>query len=76
MRSRLFPTACSKTNTIFEVVKAAGGARRGRTSTRPYDLVNGPSGRGESTDLFTPEITKRRRIRRDRERGVHRPEDN
>jgi hypothetical protein len=52
----VFPHSLLKTNTIFEVVKAAGGRTAWADKHPAYDLVNGPSGRGVD-DLFTPEIT-------------------
>jgi hypothetical protein len=52
----VFPHNAIKTNTIFEVVKAAGGRTAWADKHPAYDLVNGPSGRGVD-DLFTPEIT-------------------
>lgn len=52
----LFPHEALRTNTIFEVVKAAGGRTAWADKHPAYDLVNGPSGRGVD-DLFTPEIT-------------------
>jgi len=73
MRSRLSPQPAQDQQRFSKVVKAAGGPHAWADKHPAYDLVNGPSGRGVD-DLFTPEITKRRRIRRDRERGVHRRE--
>jgi len=52
----LFPHNAIRTNTIFEVVKAAGGHTAWADKHPAYDLVNGPSGAGVD-DLFTPEIT-------------------
>jgi hypothetical protein len=52
----LFPHSAIKANTIFEVVKAAGGHTAWADKHPAYDLVNGPSGKGVD-DLFTPEIT-------------------
>lgn len=52
----VFPHDAIKTNTIFEVVKAAGGRTAWADKHPAYDLVNGPSGKGVD-DLFTPEIT-------------------
>jgi len=53
---RLWPHAALRTNTIFEVVKAAGGRTAWEDKHPAYDLVNGPSGTGVD-DLYTPEIT-------------------
>jgi Type I phosphodiesterase / nucleotide pyrophosphatase len=52
----LFPHSALRTNTIFEVVKAAGGHTAWADKHPAYDLVNGPSGKGVD-DLYTPEIT-------------------
>jgi Type I phosphodiesterase / nucleotide pyrophosphatase len=52
----VFPHSFVKTNTIFEVVKAAGGRTAWADKHPAYDLVNGPSGHGVD-DLYTPEIT-------------------
>ena len=52
----LFPHSALRTNTIFEVVKAAGGHTAWEDKHPAYDLVNGPSGKGVD-DLYTPEIT-------------------
>src|SRR6202011_5439565 len=52
----LFPHNAIRTNTIFEVVKAAGGVTAWADKHPAYDLVNGPSGKGVD-DLYTPEIT-------------------
>jgi len=52
----VFPHDALKTNTIFEVVKDAGGRTAWADKHPAYDLVNGPSGKGVD-DLFTPEIT-------------------
>jgi hypothetical protein len=52
----LWPHNAIRTNTIFEVVKAAGGHTAWADKHPAYDWVNGPSGNGVD-DLFTPEIT-------------------
>jgi len=52
----MFPHDAIRTNTIFEVVKAAGGVTAWADKHPAYDLVNGPSGKGVD-DLYTPEIT-------------------
>jgi hypothetical protein len=52
----VYPHSAMKTNTIFEVVKAAGGHTAWADKHPAYDLVNGPSGKGVD-DLYTPEIT-------------------
>lgn len=51
-----FPHNALRTNTIFEVVKAAGGITAWADKHPAYDFVNGPSGKGVD-DLFTPEVT-------------------
>ena len=52
----LFPHKAIRTNTIFEVVKTAGGHTAWADKHPAYDWVNGPSGKGVD-DLYTPEIT-------------------
>ena len=52
----LWPHSALRTNTIFEVVKAAGGHTAWEDKHPAYDLVNGPTGTGVD-DLYTPEIT-------------------
>ena len=52
----VFPHDFIRSNTIFEVVRAAGGQTAWADKHPAYDLVNGPSGQGV-VDLFTPEIT-------------------
>jgi hypothetical protein len=52
----LWPHSALRTNTIFEVAKAAGGHTAWADKHPAYDLVNGPSGKGVD-DLYTPEIT-------------------
>jgi Type I phosphodiesterase / nucleotide pyrophosphatase len=52
----LFPHSALRTNTIFEVVKAAHGHTAWADKHPAYDLVNGPSGKGVD-DLYTPEVT-------------------
>ncbi|WP_036666408.1 alkaline phosphatase family protein [Paludibacterium yongneupense] len=51
----VFPHAYLRVNTVFEVVKAAGGRTAWADKHLAYDWVNGPSGRGVD-DLYTPEI--------------------
>jgi hypothetical protein len=53
---RLYPHQAIETNTIFEVVRSAGGHTAWADKHPAYDLVNGPSGKGVE-DLYTPEIT-------------------
>lgn len=52
----VYPHDFLKTNTIFEVIKAAKGRTAWADKHPAYDLVNGPSGKGVD-DLYTPEIT-------------------
>ena len=53
---RMFPHDAMRTNTLFEVAKAAGGHTAWADKHPAYDIVNGPSGKGVD-DLYTPEIT-------------------
>jgi type I phosphodiesterase/nucleotide pyrophosphatase len=52
----VYPHNAIRSNTIFEVVKKAGGVTAWADKHPAYDVVNGPSGKGVD-DLFTPEIT-------------------
>jgi predicted AlkP superfamily pyrophosphatase or phosphodiesterase len=52
----MWPHSALRTNTIFEVVKTAGGHTAWEDKHPAYDLVNGPSGTGVD-DLYTPEVT-------------------
>ena len=51
----VYPHQFVKVNTLFEVVRAAGGVTAWSDKHYAYDLVNGPSGQGVM-DLYTPEI--------------------
>ena len=51
----VYPHNFLRVNTIFEVVKAAGGYTAWSDKHRAYDFVLGPSGAGVN-DLFSPEI--------------------
>jgi hypothetical protein len=53
---RMYPHDAMRANTIFEVVKAAGGHTAWEDKHPAYDIVNGPSGKGVD-DLYTPEVT-------------------
>jgi hypothetical protein len=53
---RMYPHDAMRTNTIFEVAKAAGGHTAWADKHPAYDIVNGPSGKGVD-DLYTPEVT-------------------
>jgi hypothetical protein len=52
----VYPHQLVRANTLFEVVRAAGGHTAWADKHPAYDLVNGPSGAGVE-DLYTPEIT-------------------
>jgi hypothetical protein len=52
----LWPHNAIRANTIFEVVRAAGGHTAWADKHPAYDWVNGPSGKGVD-DLYTPEIS-------------------
>lgn len=51
----VYPHSFLRVNTIFEVIKAAGGLTAWSDKHPAYELVNGPSGSGVD-DLYTPEI--------------------
>jgi hypothetical protein len=51
----VYPHSFLKVNTIFEVIRAAGGYTAWADKHPSYDIVNGPSGKGV-IDLYTPEI--------------------
>src|SRR5262249_26525891 len=51
----VFPHEFVKVNTIFEVVRAAGGRTAWSDKHAAYDWVNGPSGKGVD-DLYSPEV--------------------
>jgi hypothetical protein len=51
----VFPHQYIRTNTIFEVIKAAGKVTAWSDKHPAYEDLNGPSGHGID-DLFTPEI--------------------
>lgn len=51
----VFPHQFIKVNTVFEVIRAAGGHTAWSDKHPAYDLLNGPSGTGIA-DLYTPEI--------------------
>jgi predicted AlkP superfamily pyrophosphatase or phosphodiesterase len=50
----VYPHSYLKVNTVFEVVKAAGGRTAYADKHPAYEIYNGPSGTGVD-DLFTPE---------------------
>ncbi len=51
----VYPHTFIKMNTIFEVIKQAGGYTAWSDKHPSYDFANGPSGQGVD-DLYTPEI--------------------
>jgi Type I phosphodiesterase / nucleotide pyrophosphatase len=51
----VFPHQYIRTNTIFEVIKAAGMLTAWSDKHPAYEVLSGPSGKGID-DLFTPEI--------------------
>jgi arylsulfatase A-like enzyme len=51
----VYPHDFIRVNTVFEVVRAAGGHTAWSDKHPAYDIVNGPSGKGVE-DLYTPEI--------------------
>ncbi|MEP7049612.1 MAG: alkaline phosphatase family protein [Pseudomonadota bacterium] len=51
----VYPHDFVQVNTLFEVIRAAGGYTAWSDKHAAYDLVNGPSGTGV-VDLYTPEI--------------------
>ncbi len=51
----VYPHDFIKVNTVFEVIREAGGYTAWTDKHPAYDLVNGPSGKGV-VDLYTPEI--------------------
>jgi predicted AlkP superfamily pyrophosphatase or phosphodiesterase len=53
--SPVYPHSFVKVNTIFEVIKQAGGRTAWADKHAAYDLVNGPSGTGVG-DLYAPEV--------------------
>jgi len=53
--SPVYPHDYIRVNTIFEVIKQAGGRTAWSDKHPAYEFLNGPSGKGVD-DLFTPEI--------------------
>jgi len=51
----VYPHEFVRVNTLFEVVRAAGGHTAWSDKHPAYDILNGPSGKGVE-DLYTPEI--------------------
>ncbi|MBV8398943.1 MAG: alkaline phosphatase family protein [Acetobacteraceae bacterium] len=51
----IYPHQYIRTNTIFEVIKKAGGLTAWSDKHPAYEILSGPSGRGID-DLFAPEI--------------------
>jgi hypothetical protein len=54
--SPVYPHQYLRVNTVFEVVKAAGGRTAWADKHPAYEILEGPSGKGID-DLFTPEIS-------------------
>ncbi len=51
----IYPHQYIRTNTIFEIIKQAGGVTAWSDKHPAYEVLNGPSGKGID-DLFAPEI--------------------
>jgi hypothetical protein len=51
----VYPHEYLRTNTIFEIIKAAGGITAWSDKHPAYEVLSGPSGKGID-DLFAPEI--------------------
>ncbi len=51
----VYPHSYLRVNTIFEVIKAAGGRTAWSDKHPAYEIANGPSGKGLD-DLYAPEI--------------------
>jgi hypothetical protein len=51
----IYPHQYIRTNTIFEIIKKAGGLTAWSDKHPAYEVLSGPSGKGID-DLFTPEI--------------------
>jgi Type I phosphodiesterase / nucleotide pyrophosphatase len=51
----VYPHQYLRTNTIFEIIKKAGGLTAWSDKHPAYEVLSGPSGKGID-DLFTPEI--------------------
>ncbi len=51
----VYPHQYLRTNTIFEIIKNAGGLTAWSDKHPAYEILSGPSGKG-IVDLFTPEI--------------------
>ena len=51
----IYPHEYLRTNTIFEIIKAAGGVTAWSDKHPAYEILSGPSGKGLD-DLFAPEI--------------------
>ena len=53
--TRVYPHAYLRVNTVFEIVRQAGGHTAWIDKHPVYEILNGPSGHGVE-DLYTPEI--------------------
>lgn len=51
----VFPHDFVKVNTLFEVIREAGGTTAWSDKHQAYDILNGPSGKGID-DLYSPEV--------------------
>jgi arylsulfatase A-like enzyme len=51
----VYPHEFVKVNTLFEVIRQAGGYTAWSDKHQAYDLLNGPSGKGID-DLYSPEV--------------------
>ena len=59
----VYPHQYLRTNTIFEIIKNAGGLTAWSDKHPAYEVLSGPSGKGID-DLFTPEINSQLPARR------------
>ena len=67
----LYPHEFIKVNTIFEVIRAAGGYTAWSDKHQAYDLVNGPSGQGVDRSLHARDQFADRERRRGERRRSH-----
>ena len=59
----VYPHHYLRTNTIFEIIKKAGGLTAWSDKHPAYEILSGPSGKGID-DLYTPEKTRKSPARR------------
>ena len=70
----VFPHDFIKVNTLFEVIREAGGYTAWSDKHQAYDLVNGPSGKGVNRPLRAgDQLADRQRRRRQRRRSDGQP---